>query len=47
MLQHAQNCAYTDVLSALETSKRNYEMELIKNQTLMYASMNDDVIYAD
>lgn len=47
MLQNAQNRAFTDIVSALEMSKRSYEMEVVKNQTLMYASMNYDVIYAD
>jgi hypothetical protein len=36
MLQNAQNRAYTDVVSVLEMSKRSYEMEVVKNQTLMY-----------
>jgi len=37
MLQNAQNRAYTDLVSALETSKHSYEMEVVKNQTLTYA----------
>jgi hypothetical protein len=47
MLQKAQNRAYTDVVSALEMSKHGYEMEVVKNQTLTYVSMNYDVFYAD
>lgn len=45
MLQKAQNRAYTDIVSALEMSKRSYEMEVVKNQALMYASMICDAIY--
>jgi|HubBroStandDraft_1064217.scaffolds.fasta_scaffold210228_2 hypothetical protein len=47
MLQNAQNRAYADLISALEISKRSYEMEVVKNQTLTYASMNYDVIYTN
>lgn len=37
MLQNAKNRAYTDIVSALEMTKRSYEMEVVKNQTLTYA----------
>lgn len=48
MLQRAQNHAYTDLVSALEMSKRSQEIEVVKNQTLMYASVNyDHLNYAD
>jgi hypothetical protein len=47
MLQRAQNRAYTDLLLALETTKRNHEMEVVKYQTLRYALTNYDIVYAD
>jgi hypothetical protein len=47
MLQNSQNRAYADVVSALEMSKRSYEMEIIKNQTLTYTLMDYDAFHTD
>lgn len=47
MLKNTQNHTYTDLVSALEMSKRSHEIEVVKNQTLTYASTNSNVIYTD